>query len=145
LYSAERDRRSSVEALTLLVFDVDRAGDDQIDEIRGRIGGLRYLSHSTHSDRPDSRCLRFVFPLSRPVSPEAWTLFWGSARLSLVPFADPACADKQRVYFLPSCPRDASYFIQVNEGALLDVDAMLQVAATAAGAAGHRAGGELAP
>lgn len=125
LYSGAERRRQSVEALTLLVFDLDRVTEDQFDTTRGLISGLQYLVHATHSDRPDCRCLRFVFPLSRPVSPEEWLTFWPAARQCLVPGADPACADMTRVYLFPSCPSDVSYFIQANEGALLDVDAML--------------------
>lgn len=117
-----------VEEITLLVLDVDRATDDQVDEIRGRLGDLQYLCHSTHLDRSNSRYLRFVFPLSRAVSPEAWPRFWRAAQQSLVPIADPACWDVSRIYVLPSCPRDASYFIQVNEGSLLDVDAVMATA-----------------
>jgi hypothetical protein len=111
--------------LGLLVFDLDQVTDDQLDEVRGRIGDLRYLIHSTHSDGPDKRCLRIVFPLSRPVALDEWRPLWRAAYLSLVPIADTACADAQRVYFFPSCPCDASYFMQVNEGRELDVDAVL--------------------
>lgn len=125
LYSGVERRRQSVEALTLLVFDLDRVTEDQFDTTRGLISGLQYLVHATHSDRPDSRCLRFVFPLTRTVFPEEWLTFWEGAQLKLMPGADPACADMTRVYFFPSCPRDVSYFIQANEGALLDVDAVL--------------------
>jgi hypothetical protein len=114
-----------IESMGLLVFDVDQATDDQLDEVRGRIGDLRYLIHSTHSDGPDKRCLRIVFPLSRPVALDEWRPLWRAAYLSLVPIADTACADAQRVYFFPSCPCDASYFMQVNEGRELDVDAVL--------------------
>lgn len=114
-------------AITMLVFDVDQVTDDQLDEIRDRIGGLRYLVHSTHSDRPDRRCLRLVFPLSRSVTRDEWTSFWRAAYLSLSPIADPACADAARRYLRPSCPYDASYFIQVNEGMVLDVDAVMEM------------------
>jgi hypothetical protein len=128
LYAGATRRRQSVEAIALIVFDVEQVTDDQLDAIRSLIGGYRYLVHSTHSDRPDSRCLRFVLPLSRPVLPDAWDSFWRLARLSLVPIADPSSADLVCLYFLPSCPSDASYFIQVNEGSVLDVDAVLATA-----------------
>jgi hypothetical protein len=115
----------SVTGIALLVFDVDQRTDDQINEIRGRIGGLQYLMHSTHSDIPDSRSLRIVIAPSRPLSPEEWGPFFDTARRNLAPGADLASANPRRFYFLPSCPRDAIYFIQVNEGKPLDVDAML--------------------
>jgi len=113
---------------SLLAFDIDNASDDQIDEIRDGISDLQYLSHSTHSDSADKRCLRFVFPLSRAVFPSEWSIFWRASQLRFVPIADPTCSDMNRVYFLPSCPSDASYFVQVNEGSLLDVDAVMATA-----------------
>lgn len=115
-------------ATSLIVFDVDHATDEQLDEIRGRIGDLRYLIHSTHSDGPDWRYLRVIFPLSRSIAPDALVSLWWDACVNLVPIADPACADVRRVYFFPSCPSDASYFMQVNEGLELDVDSMLATA-----------------
>lgn len=116
---------SSSPRLSLLVFDVDRLPPNRIDEIRSRLADLQYLMHSTHLDRPDSRNLRIVIALSRPISADMWRPFFHRARTHLVPHADPACADASRRYFLPSCPRDSSYFIQVNEGLPLDVDSLL--------------------
>jgi hypothetical protein len=115
------------ETLSLLVFDVDRLADDQVDEIRERLSSLQYMMHSTHSDLPDSRCLRVVIALSRPVSTKVWGTFFHTAlrSRSLVPDADQRCVDAPRLYFLPSCPRDSIYFTQVNGGLPLDVDAML--------------------
>lgn len=114
--------RGVAETTALLVFDIDHQPDDQIDEIRNRIGALQYLMHSTHSDRPDSRCLRIIFPLSRPIAPSTWKTFWPVARQGLVPIADAACADVKRFYFLPSSPSDASYFLQTNGGEPLNAD-----------------------
>ena len=111
--------------LSLLVFDVDRLPADHIDEIRSRLAGLQYLMHSTHLDRPDSRNLRIVIALSRPISADMWKSFFHRALTRFVPSADPACADAARRYFLPSCPQGSSYFIQVNEGLPLDVDNLL--------------------
>ena len=68
-YTGTPRQNKFVEAITLLVFDIDNATDDQIDEMRSGISELQY--------------------------------------------------------FLPSCPSDASYFIQVNDGGLLDVDAVM--------------------
>jgi hypothetical protein len=115
------DRRVA-ETTALLVFDIDHQPDAQIDEIRNRSGALQYLMHSTHSDRPGSRCLRIIFPLSRPIAPADWKTLWPIARRGLVPIAVASCADVKRFYFLPSSPGDASYFLQTNEGELLDAE-----------------------
>lgn len=112
-------------ALSLLVFDVDRSADNQIIEIRSRLDGLQYLMHSTHSDRPESRSLRIIIALSRPVSAAVWKSFVHNAQEHLVSNADPTCADAGRRYFLPSCPRDSGYFMQANTGIPLDVDSLL--------------------
>lgn len=117
--------RGDIAAISALVFDVDHATDDQLDEVRSRISGYRYLIHGTHSDLPNKRFVRIVVALSRPVAPEAWPVFWRAAQQRFVPIADPAGADAARIYFMPSCPRGAGYFVQVNEGGLLDVDALL--------------------
>lgn len=114
-------------SISLLVFDVNFVTDAQLYEVRGRIGGYRHLIHATHSDRPDSRCVRIVIALSRPVPRETWPVFWRLAQ-TIVPIAD-ACGDPDRIYFLPSVSQGVGYFILVNEGALLDVDATLAIAA----------------
>lgn len=118
-------RLRAAEAVSLLVFDVDQEPENQIDKIRKRLDPLQYLMHSTHSDRPNSRCLRIVFPLSRPVVPGAWRSFWQETQQDLVPIADLCHADAKCFYFLPSRPSDASYFLQTNEGTVLDVDQYL--------------------
>lgn len=113
-------------AISLLVFDVDQATDDQIDDVRRSLVNCQYLAHSTHSDGSSQRSLRFVLPLSRALTPDAWTSFWPTARRLLAPIADPACSDPMRIYFLPSHPHDATCFLQVNAGTPLDVNVLLK-------------------
>lgn len=118
-------RRNYLEAVSLLVFDVEQVPEESIVEICGRFNGHCYLVHTTHSNRPDSCSARIVIALSRPVRRDEWTLFWRSAKHCLALPVNIACADFRRVYFLPSCPYDAAYVIHVNEGAPLDVDRAL--------------------
>lgn len=140
--SADGTRRGEVAALSLLVFDVDRATDAQVYALRGRLDGHRYLIHATHADRPDDRFVRVVVTLSRPVPRVAWRAFWAVAQQTIGPIADSTCADAGRIYFLPSVPRDAGYLVQVNEGEPFDVDAALAMSAIAALANGAgRVGG----
>jgi hypothetical protein len=141
VFGSSATHRGDVEAVSLLVFDVDHATDDQIDEVRARIGAHRYLVHSTHSDRPGDRFVRIIIALSRPIARAAWPSFWRAAQQSIAPMADADCSDAARLYFLPRCSRDAGYFVQVNEGSPLDVDALLVAPAFRAQAA---AGNEVA-
>ena len=131
MFASAVGRWGDVTAISLLVFDVEHATDAQIYEMRGRIDGYQHLIHATHSDRPDNRCVRIIIALSRPVPREMWGAFWQVAQQTIVPIADVACSDAGRIYFMPSVPRDAGYFIQVNEGEPLDVDAALVIAAAA--------------
>ena len=144
MYVNDVGRKENVTAISLLVFDVEHATDAQIHEIRGRIDGYRHLIHATHSDRPNNRCLRIIITLSRPVPRELWGAFWTYMRQMIVPIANTTCSDTGRIYFLPRVQRDAGYFIQVNEGTPLDVDAAL-VIATAAHHARPVAEGGVAP
>jgi hypothetical protein len=124
-------RRPNVEGISLLVLDVDRVVAEQLEEICGRFGGYRHLIHTTHTDQSSSRSVRIITPLSRPVLREEWSLFWRAAKQLFEPRVDPACADVRRIYFLPTCPQDAEYGVQVNEGAVLDVEVVLATAPVA--------------
>jgi hypothetical protein len=41
---------------------------------------------------------------------------------------DPSCSDQNRLYYLPSRPKDAPYFFEAHDGIPLDVDAILTLA-----------------
>ena len=41
---------------------------------------------------------------------------------------DPSCSDQNRLYYLPSRPKDAPYFFEAHDGIALDVEAILATA-----------------
>jgi hypothetical protein len=115
-----------VTSLSLLVFDIEDLTEDQLDALSERLRGYRYLMHATHSDRPDHRAVHVIVALSRAVPRDEWSRFWRAAADRLAPSADPACGDPSRIYFMPSRPTGAGYFITtfVN-GQPLNVDSIL--------------------
>lgn len=118
-----------VEAISCLVLDIDHVPSPAVDAMIDHLARYQHLLHSTHADRSDDRSLRVVVQLSRSVMPGEWSRFWPAAVNSLCAPADPVCGDVARLYYYPSCPRDADYFVAHGDGEALDVDALLEVPA----------------
>lgn len=117
--------KRNVAAVSLLSLDIDHVTDDALRDLASRFEALRYIAHATHSDRAGDRCLRMVVALSRPVLADEWPRFWVTAsRLLGVP-VDPSTCDASRLYYLPTRPTGADYLFATNEGAPLDVEAIL--------------------
>ena len=119
---------ASVEAIGLLVLDVDRQPEAAVLAARDHLARYAHIIHSTHADQPGSRSLRIVVRLSRPVDPSEWPRFWRAAVAALRVPADPPVSDAGRCYFLPSRPADSDYFVVSQDGEAIDVDVMLAVA-----------------
>jgi len=116
----------NVEEISALVLDLDQRegkplSDQDLTEVLGRLDGLEYLAHTTHSDHSPGRKWRVVLPLKRAVLASVWPKFWRSAIAKFArEYADPACKDLARCYFLPShLPGSEPDHIH-NPGALLD-------------------------
>ena len=61
----------NVTSVNYAVVDLDHIKKEQLSVIRQSINGLRYILHTTHSNRQekDDHCYRLVLDLSRPVTP----------------------------------------------------------------------------
>ncbi len=141
VYSSDLPRqRTAIEAVSLLVVDLDRLTDKQLVAATVPLAPYRRILHASHSDRPGgargagslaSRHVRTIVAISRPVARTEWPRFWRAAMARLEQPADPACSDADRIYYLPSRPRDAeTYYFEIHDGRALDVDDVL----TSAGA-----------
>ena len=142
-------QKKNVEEVSLLVVDIDHATEQQLADARQPLARYQYLIHASHSDRPANpsaactcgseqgalhgiqcpsrvdRCVRVVLALSRPVKRDEWPQFWHAAMRFLKQPADPSCCDANRLYYLPSRPSDANYFVQTNDGEAIDVEEIL--------------------
>jgi hypothetical protein len=127
VYNGTRSTKN-VTAVSLLSLDLDHLTQEQLQHADARLRPYRYIAHSTHNDRAGDRALRVILPLSRPVFRDEYPRFWRAAVAALDVTADRVVKDAGRLFFLPSHPSDAAYLFSMNEGAVLDVDAVLRSA-----------------
>jgi hypothetical protein len=142
-------QKKNVQAIGLLVADLDHRPDEELTKVRAGINKYQYIIHASHSDRPANpnaactcgsepgalhgtscparvdRCVRIIFVLSRPVTRDEWPRFWRAAMRMLGLPADPSTCDANRLYYLPSRPGDADFFCATNDGIALDVEEIL--------------------
>lgn len=120
-----RRAKVNVAAVSALVLDVDHLDDAGVMAAFTALAAYRLIAHSSHSDRPGDRCLRFVVALSRPVLGHEWPRFWDAAVAALGIPVDKATRDASRLFYWPSRPADAPFCFGAQEGAALDVEAVL--------------------
>ncbi len=145
-------QKQCVEEISLLVVDLDHLSDKQLEDALTPLGVYQRILHASHSDRPAGsslctcgsepgalhgqdcpsrvdRCVRAIVPLSRAVTRDEWPRFWPTAMAFLKQPADPSTCDANRLYFLPSRPKDAeNYYFETHDGIALDVEAILAIA-----------------
>lgn len=141
-----------VEEVSLLVVDLDHLTDEQLSAAIAPLAAYQRILHASHSDRPAGctictcgsepgalhgqncpsrvdRCVRAIIALSRPVTRDEWPRFWPTAMAHLKQPADPTCCDANRLYYLPSRPKDSdTYYFEAHGGSALDVEAILAIA-----------------
>jgi hypothetical protein len=127
-------QRNFAEEVSLLVVDLDHLTNEQLAAALVPLAPYQRIIHASHSDRPRpmhaDRCVRAIVAINRPVTRSEWPRFWPAAMVRLKQPADPACCDIQRIYYLPSQPKDAkTYFFEVHDGVPLSADAVLATAA----------------
>jgi hypothetical protein len=145
-------QKQFVEEIGLLVIDLDHLSEQQFGEALVPIAPYQRILHASHSDRPAGstictcgsepgalhgqtcpsrvdRCVRVIIPLSRPVLRDEWPRFWPTAMAFLKQPADPSTCDANRLYYLPSRPKDSdTYYFESHDGIALDVEAILVMA-----------------
>lgn len=136
---AKRGKRNVAE-VSCIVLDLDHMTDEQVLDVAHKLAPYRYIAHATHTDRAGDRCLRVVLELSAPVPGFDWPRFYRTALVELgIPMEDKKADtggqdavtfDASRLYFLPSRPNDADYLSTTNEGAAVDVAAIMAKAPT---------------
>lgn len=145
-------QKQFVEEVSLFVIDLDHLTEEQLAAAIVPLTPYQRIVHASHSDRPPGctictcgsepgalhgqncpsrvdRCIRAIIALSRPVTRDEWPRFWSTAMAQLKQPADPTCCDANRLYYLPSRPKDATtYHFEVHDGIALDVEAILAIA-----------------
>ncbi len=125
-----RRGKKNVSAVSLLVLDLDHMNDAQILAIDAKLAPFQRLTHASHSDRADDRCLRTVIALDAPVSGEDWPRFRATAltQLGLTDDPDPSTKDASRIFFTPSRPASADFLFDANDGHPLSTSTILSLA-----------------
>lgn len=145
-------QKQFVEEISLLVVDLDHLTDEQLAAALAPLAPYQRILHASHSDRPAGcsictcgsepgamhgqscpsrvdRCVRAIIPLSRPVLRDEWPRFWPTAMAFLKQPADPSTCDANRLYYLPSRPKDSeTYYFESHDGTTIDVEAILAMA-----------------
>lgn len=117
-------RKNGLESRCILTIDADDADDDAVESFRETCAGLEYYCHSTHSSTPDQIRLRWLFPLSRPITAEEYKVVAGRM-VSLLKGADDTTDQPERLMFWPSVSLDGEYISWSQRGEELDVDSIL--------------------
>ena len=88
--------------------------------------GVACVCYSTHSHTPEHPRLRWIFPASRPITPDEYpAVARRVAEWVGIDTIDPTTYDLCRLFYYPGVSCDATYVYHVQPGAPVDVDAIL--------------------
>lgn len=109
---------ANVRAVHALVLDYD--GGHDWPTVLGSLAGASALWHTTYSSRSDDLRARVVVQIGAPVAAQHWPAVaaWAMARWR---WADPACKDAGRAYYLPCPDAEGKFEAGVVAGAPVDV------------------------
>lgn len=132
---------SRINTVNAMAFDFDGITDEEMESIFDAFSGLTYVAYSSFSHKAPHKgskcCIRIVVATSRPMSPNEYnntrsrTGFWYQIQ-SKYSNNDEQTKDPTRLWYLPSfrTDRQEHFFVKVNEGHCIDVDAVLADAST---------------
>ena len=109
----------------LICLDADYA-DMGLWELWDIMVGNACLMHTSHSHTPEQPRLRFVIPLSRPVSAAEYEpIARKLAQLIDINAFDDTTYEASRLMFWPSVCRDGEFIVKVHDGPWVDPDTIL--------------------
>ena len=123
--SCGRRKTEFVTERSMITLDADNAQPGAWEGITP-IVEYRMCSYTTHSHTEAKPRLRWIIPTSRPMTPDEYpAIARRVAQWVGIETIDPTTYDLCRLFYYPSCSRDASYVYHVQEGPLLDPDEVL--------------------
>lgn len=115
----------SVRNRSVMVLDYDSFSAEHLERIRTE-ADFAWLMHSTHKHREDAWRVRLVIPFSRSLTPDEYgAVARKIAQRMGTDGIDRSTFEPCRLMFWPSCPTDAPFLYEENDGDPLDVDAVL--------------------
>ncbi len=122
-----RRKANTVVSRTLVTLDLDHlTADNDVWELVEILFPYAAAIYSTHSHTPKEPRLRFLFPLSRPVSPvEYQAVSRKVAELFGLDLFDDTTFEPHRLMFWPSTAADGEYIFEYQDLDVLDPDEIL--------------------
>ena len=126
--SGKRRRvRGSVQERQLLTLDIDHATAKGFFAWWEGVWRYRSLYYSTHSSQQYYARLRLVVPLSRPVTAVEYEAIGRMVCKPFITDVDESTYQMERLMYYPSHPSDEPPLYELREGAVLDVDELLEL------------------
>lgn len=119
-------RKGAVEYRTLITLDIDSGDEDTLETIRRELDGLTWLIYSTMSHTDSKPRYRLIMPMSRRCSPGEYEALARriAGDIDIEAF-DDTTYQPERLMYWPNVCSDAEYIFECHDGALVDVDRML--------------------
>jgi putative DNA primase/helicase len=140
---ASRGNAGVVE-VSALVYDFDHLASAVAELVQRHLEGWAHVAYSSYSHfatGDDDCCFRAVILCTRPILPDEYPVVWKAMNELLGDWADRQASDPARIWYLPACPSSRRQFawLHVEDGHLLDVDALLEIAGGSDGASEPKA------
>lgn len=118
-------RRENVISRSLITLDADFASESMLANTL-MLCDYEFCVYSTHKHQPKQPRLRFVFPLTREVTPEEYEPLSRLVASSLgIDYFDVSTYEPCRLMYWPSTPRDGEFIYEHQEGEYINPDEWL--------------------
>ena len=117
--------KETIRSRYILTIDADDATDNDVDDFSS-MENYVFFVHTTHTSTAENPRLRWLFPLSRPVTSEEYRILVGIAKSwAGADTIDETTDQPERLMFWPSVSLDADYQFWEGGSVLLDPDTIL--------------------
>ena len=117
--------KETIRSRYILTIDADDATDNDVDDFSS-MENYVFFVHTTHTSTAENPRLRWLFPLSRPVTSEEYRILVGIAKSWVgADTIDETTDQPERLMFWPSVSLDADYQFWEGGSVLLDPDTIL--------------------
>ena len=118
-------RTANVRERSMITLDADNAKSGAWERAIV-LNEWRMCSYTTHSHTELKPRLRWIIPTSRPMTPDEYPAIARKVAQALdIETIDPTTYDLCRLFYYPSCSKDAPYEYHEQDGPLLDPDEVL--------------------
>ena len=118
-------KKDNLKSRYILTIDADEATDHDVEDFEA-LEDYVFFVHATHTSTPEKPRLRWLFPLSRPVTSEEYRLLvYYMKGLVGADTVDETTDQPERLMFWPSVPLDVDYQFWSGGSVVLDPDKIL--------------------